>query len=469
MLQALRNAIALPEVRNRILFTIFILIVYRLISHIPVPGVDARILEQIQNSVANNTAGGLGSLVGLIGLLSGGAVYNFSILAMGVYPYVTASLILQLLIPIIPRLEEIAKEGDSGRQKINKLTYILTVPMAALNAIGQVNIFEQIGSQVSNGARVLPQWGLDRPEYILPTIVTLVTMTAGTMFAVWLGELITEQGIGQGLSIIIFGGIVARIPNNLGQILSGGATALERLLTIGAFILITILTVLVIVYIQEGERRIPVQYGRRVRGRKMLGGSGTHIPLKVNTAGMIPLIFAQALLVFPAIIASFFVNSTDANVQRFMNGVVTLFTAPTATSISLTSIIYIGLLFALVIGFTYFYTDVMQQQQNLPENLQKQGGFIPGIRPGKNTADFVTKVIRRLTLVGALFLGILAILPYLLGLLSNVPGMAFLAPVGGNNLLLSGAGLLIVVGVVLDTMRQLEAQLMMRNYEGFIK
>jgi len=465
MLQALRNALSLPEIRNKILFTIFILIIYRLISHIPVPGVDARILEQIQNNVAAGTAGGLGSLVGLIGLLSGGAVYNFSVLAMGVYPYVTASLILQLLIPIIPRLEEIQKEGDAGRQKINRLTYILTVPMAALNAIGQVNIFEQIGSQVSGGARVLPQWGLDRPEFILPTIVTLITMTAGTMFAVWLGELITEQGIGQGLSIIIFGGIVARIPSNLAQI-AAGSTAFWTLL---AFVVITVLTVLVIVYIQEGERRIPVQYGRRVRGRRMMGGQGTHIPLKVNTAGMIPLIFAQALLVFPAIIASFFVNSPDAAVQSITTSIVTLFTAPTANSLSPSSLIYIVLLFLLVLGFTYFYTDVMRQQQNLPENLQKQGGFIPGIRPGKNTADFLTKVMRRLTLVGALFLGILAILPYLLGLASNIPGAAFLAPVGGNNMLLSGAGLLIVVGVVLDTMRQLEAQLMMRNYEGFIK
>jgi len=465
MLQALRNALSLPEIRNKILFTIFILIIYRLISHIPVPGVDARILEQIQNNVAAGTAGGLGSLVGLIGLLSGGAVYNFSVLAMGVYPYVTASLILQLLIPIIPRLEEIQKEGDAGRQKINRLTYILTVPMAALNAIGQVNIFEQIGSQVSGGARVLPQWGLDRPEFILPTIVTLITMTAGTMFAVWLGELITEQGIGQGLSIIIFGGIVARIPSNLAQI-AAGSTAFWTLL---AFVVITVLTVLVIVYIQEGERRIPVQYGRRVRGRRMMGGQGTHIPLKVNTAGMIPLIFAQARLVSPAIIASFFVNSPDAAVQSITTSIVTLFTAPTANSLSPSSLIYIVLLFLLVLGFTYFYTDVMRQQQNLPENLQKQGGFIPGIRPGKNTADFLTKVMRRLTLVGALFLGILAILPYLLGLASNIPGAAFLAPVGGNNLLLSGAGLLIVVGVVLDTMRQLEAQLMMRNYEGFIK
>jgi preprotein translocase subunit SecY len=465
MLQALRNAIALPEIRNKILFTLFILIIYRLVSHIPVPGVDSRILEQIQQSVAQNEAGGLGNLVGLIGLLSGGAVYNFSILAMGVYPYVTASLIMQLLVPIIPRLEEIAKDGDSGRQRINKLTYYLTVPMAMLNAIGQVNIFEQIGRSVSNGASVLPQWGLDRPEHILPTIVTLLTMTAGTMFAVWLGELITEQGIGQGLSIIIFGGIVARIPSNLAQIISGQ----QAFWTLLAFVLITILTVLVIVYIQEGERRITVQYGRRVRGRKMMGGAGTHIPLKVNSAGMIPLIFAQALLVFPAIIASFFVNSADANVQRIMNGIVTLFSAPTATTLNWSSILYIVLLFLLVLGFTYFYTDVMMQQQNLPENLQKQGGFIPGIRPGKSTSDFITAVIRRLTLVGALFLGLLAVLPYLLGLLSNVSGLEFLKPVGGNNLLLSGAGLLIVVGVVLDTMRQLEAQLMMRNYEGFIK
>jgi len=471
MLQALRNAIVLPEIRNRILFTIFILIIYRLISHIPVPGVDRDLLLQIQQNIQNGqlsgSAAGLGNLIGLLGILSGGAVYNFSILSMGVYPYVTASLILQLLIPIIPRLEEIAKDGDQGRQRINKLTYYLTVPMAALNAIGQVNIFQNIGASVSSNQRVLPAWGLDRWEFVLPTIVTLVTMTAGTMFAVWLGELITEQGIGQGLSIIIFGGIVSRIPSNLASIIAGGG---QGFLTLIAFIVITVLTVLVIVYIQEGERRIPVQYGRRVRGRRMMGAAGSHIPLKVNTAGMIPLIFAQALLVFPAIIAGFFVNSSDANIQKFMQGVVTFFSPPNATlTLNWTSIFYVIMLFALVIGFTYFYTDVMMQQQNLPENLQKQGGFIPGIRPGKNTADFITKVIRRLTLVGALFLGLLAVLPYLLGLLSNVPGMTFLAPVGGNNLLLSGAGLLIVVGVVLDTMRQLEAQLMMRNYEGFIK
>jgi preprotein translocase subunit SecY len=467
MLQALRNAIALPEIRNRILFTLFILVVYRLIAHVPVPGVNPDVLAQIRTAVEQGQAGGLGSIVGLLSLLSGGAVFNFSVLAMGVYPYVTASLILQLLIPIIPRLEEIAREGDAGRRKINRLTYFLTVPMAALNAIGQVNIFESIGASVTSGQRVLPQWGFDRPEFILPTIVTIVTMTAGTMFAVWLGELITEQGIGQGLSIIIFGGIVARIPSNLAQILSTSTA----LLTLLAFIAITILTVIGIIYIQEGERRIPVQYGKRVRGRRMMGGAGTHIPLKVNTAGMIPLIFAQALLVFPAIIAGFFVNSPDAGVQSFAQGVVQFFSAGQTNNNTLSwgLVGYTVIYFLLVLGFTYFYTDVMMQQQNLAENLQKQGGFIPGIRPGKNTETFITKVMRRLTLVGALFLGLLAILPLLLNFISFIPGFDFLRPVGSNNLLLSGAGLLIVVGVVLDTMRQLEAQLMMRNYEGFIK
>ncbi|MFN3704864.1 MAG: preprotein translocase subunit SecY [Thermoflexales bacterium] len=467
MLQALRNAIQLPDIRNRIIFTLFILLIYRLVSHIPVPGVDPEVLRQIREAVERNTAGGLGNLVGLLALLSGGAVFNFSVLAMGVYPYVTASLILQLMIPVIPRLEELTKEGEQGRRKISRLTTYLTVPMAALNAIGQVNIFESIGVSVANGQRVLPQWGLDRPEFILPTIVTIMTMTAGTMFAVWLGELITEQGIGNGLSIIIFGGIVSRVPSNLAQI-AAGSTAV---LTLISFLVITVVMVLGIVYIQEGERRIAVQYGRRVRGRRVLGGVGTHIPLKVNSAGMIPLIFAQAVLVFPAIIAGFFVNSTDASVQNFATGVVRLFSAGQSgqPGINVELVVYTILYFLLVIGFTYFYTDIMMQQQNLAENLQKQGGFIPGIRPGRTTEVFITRVTRRLTLVGALFLGVLAVLPYLLNFISYVPGFGFLRPIGNNNLLLSGAGLLIVVGVVLDTMRQLEAQLMMRNYEGFIR
>jgi preprotein translocase subunit SecY len=471
MLQALRNALVLPELRNRILFTIFILAIYRLISHIPVPGVNVEVLRTIQQSVQQGSAGGLGNLVGLLSLLSGGAVANFSVLSMGVYPYVTAQLILQLLIPIIPRLEEMSREGESGRRKINRLTYMATVPMAMLNAIGQVSIFEQIGAQATQGVgRVLPNWGLVPAENLLPTLVTILTMTAGTMFAIWLGELITEQGVGQGLSIIIFGGIVSRLPFNIVSIAQTGTDTVSSILTLVAFFLILIGMVLAIVVIQEGERRIPVQYGRRVRGRRMMGGQGTHIPLKVNSTGMIPLIFAQALLVFPAVIAGFFVNSTDATVQNFANGVVRLFTGSRATAnVSIEEVIYAVLYFLMVVGFTYFYTDVVMQQQNLPENLQKQGGFIPGIRPGKSTEVFVTRIMRRLTLVGALFLGGLAILPYLIDIIGTINGLQFLAPLGGNSQLISGAGLLIVVGVVLDTMRQLEAQLMMRRYEGFIK
>lgn len=471
MLQAVRNALLMPELRNRILFTVFILAIYRLISHIPVPGVDILVLRQIQESVQSRAAGGLGNLVGLLSLLSGGAVANFSVLSMGVYPYVTAQIILQLLIPIIPRLEELSKEGESGRRKINRITYFATVPMAMLNAIGQVAIFEQIAVGATGGtARVMPAWGLVPAENILPTLVTILTMTAGTMLAIWLGELITEQGIGQGLSIIIFGGIVSRLPFNLVNIAVTSQDAVTGIATVASFFLILVGMVMVIVVIQEGERRIPVQYGRRVRGRRVMGGVGTHIPLKVNSTGMIPIIFAQAMLVFPAVIAGFFVNSTDANVQEIANGIVRLFTGSRfGLGISLELVIYTVLYFLLVVGFTYFYTNVVMEQQNLAENLQKQGGFIPGIRPGKTTSQYIMRIMRRLTLVGALFLGVLAITPYLIEFVAYGLRLTFLQPLGGNSQLISGAGLLIVVGVVLDTMRQLEAQLMMRRYEGFIR
>lgn len=479
MLQALRNAIFLPELRNRILFTLFILVLYRLASHIPVPGVNVELLRTIQDSVSQGTAGALGNLVGLLSLLSGGSVYNFSVLAMGVYPYVTAQLILQLLIPVIPRLTEMQKEGEAGRRKINRLTYFLTVPMAMLNAIGQVNIFESIGNSIGGGTlgRVLPNWGISQPEYILPTVVTILTMTAGTMFAIWLGELITEQGIGQGLSMIIFGGIVSRLPFGVASLVGTSTETASGIASLVSFLILLALLVILIVVVQEAERRIQVQYGKRVRGRRVMGGQGTHVPLKVNSTGMIPLIFAQAMLVFPAVIAGFFINSTDAGVQNFAQTVVQIFTGGRVGGrTSVTQLIYPVLLFVMAVGFTYFYTDVVLQQQNLADNLQKQGGFVPGIRPGKSTEQFITRVMRRLTLVGALFLGILAILPYIIDWIAAIPGangplFGFLAPLGasGGVRLIDGAGLLILVGVVLDTMRQIEAQLMMRRYEGFIK
>jgi len=293
----------------------------------------------------------------------------------------------------------------------------------------------------------------------LRTLTVVASMIAGTIFAIWLSNLITEQGIGQGMSIIIFGGIVARLPSNIGSLLADPQSALQSLL---AFIIVLILVIFLIVVVQEGQRRIPVQYGKRVRGRKVYGGGATHIPLRVNSAGMIPLIFAQSILTLPAIIANFLIASPNTAVAQFFTGVRDIFSGGRHSA----SWIYWILYFLLVVGFTYFYTSVQMQQQNLADNLQKQGGFIPGIRPGKRTEEYIMGVTNRITLAGALFLGFVAVLPFLLSEIRF--GSTFLIPNATNFSILS-TGLLIVVGVVLDTMRQLEAQLLMRHYEGFIK
>ncbi|MFN8596856.1 MAG: preprotein translocase subunit SecY [Anaerolineae bacterium] len=442
MISAVRSAFALPDLRKKIIFTLLILVVYRLAAHVPVPGVNQAALNSLFS-----TSSGVGALANVINLLSGGAVSNFSVLAMGVYPYITAQIIIQLLGGVIPALERMMKEeGSAGRKKMETYTYILTVPMAMLSAIGQVRIFSSAGQEV------IP--GFFAEGNFLPSLSVVLTMTAGTFFAIWLGELITEQGIGQGLSIIIFGGIVARLPQNIAQLLADPTKAVFSLL---AFVIIIVAIVLVIVVVQEGQRRIPVQYGKRVRGRKVYGGGSTHIPLKVNMAGMIPLIFAQSILTLPAIIAQIFAGSPDPGVASFFTTVVNIFSGGRHSL----SFIYWILYFLLVVGFTYFYTDVMVQQQNLPDTLQKQGGFVPGIRPGARTEEYLNGVTRRITLVGALFLGLISVLPFLIsitGLIDNAVNFSILS-----------TGLLIVVGVVLDTMRQLEAQLTMRHYEGFIK
>ncbi len=434
MIQAVRNAFKLPDLRRRILITFLVLVVYRLAAHVPVPNVDPVALRKVFEA---------NQFLGLLDMFSGGAMSSFSVMAMGVYPYITASIVMQLLQPLIPRLEEIAKEGEAGRNKLNRYTYYLTIPLSALQAYGQ--------SQILHSQGVISNFGLSGAT-ILPTIATIATLTAGTMFAIWLGELITEQGIGNGISIIIFGGIVARIPQRIGALLVGDVRGLIALLIIMA------ITVAVIVIVQEGQRRIPVQYGKRVlalRGSRLriAGGQSTHIPLRVNAAGMIPLIFAQSFLLFPGVIASYFVSAQNQTIANIANTIYQTFNGR--------GNLYYFLYFLMVIGFTYFYTDVVFQQQNLPETLKRQGGFIPGIRPGKRTADYLNGVMRRITLVGAIFLGVVAVLPWIVdvfGVVKN-PGM----------MLITSSGLLIVVGVVLDTMKQLEAQLLMRHYEGFIK
>ena len=444
MIDAVRNAFRLPDLRRKLLLTLGVLVVYRLAAHIPVPGVNRQALAQVFES---------NQLLGMLNLLSGSALSNFSVMAMGVYPYITASIILQLLIPIIPSLEALSKEGDAGRNKLNQYTNYLTIPLAALQAFGQSSLLARPAT--AGGQPVLAEFGLR--QYPLATISIIFTLTAGTMLAMWLGQLITEQGIGNGVSIIIFGGIIARMPQNVQRTAVQGG--LGQLLI---FTVVTILTVVVIVVVQEGQRRIPVQYGKRVRAMRgnrlmVVGGQSTHVPIRVNSAGMIPLIFAGSMLIFPGTIASYFLQSGVTWVASIANVVYRLFNSQNAA--------YWIMYFLLVIGFTYFYTDVVFRQQNLPETLQRQGGFIPGIRPGPNTEKYLNKVLARVTLVGALFLGFVAIVPWLAQLLFS-GGVSRSA---SSTLLISSTGLLIVVGVVLDTMKQLEAQLLMRHYEGFIR
>lgn len=448
MIESVRAALSLPDLRKKILFTIAMLAIYRLVANIPVPGVN---LEAWLFYIESGQGGGL---IEVLNLLSGGAVSNFSVMAMGVYPYITASIIIQLLTPIIPYFNELQAEGESGRNKLNRITYYITVPLAMLQAVGQIRL---IGFSIPGGIeQILPHFGLGQGD-LLPTMTTLLAMTGGTMFAIWLGEQITEDGIGQGISLIIFGGIVARIPANLIGIFSLPEQT-TRIFTFVAFLALTIATVLVIVVVQEGQRRVPVQYGRRVRGRKVYQGQSTYIPLKVNTAGMIPIIFAQSFLTFPALVAQFFINGSGSFIDQAATWISTQFGQQT-------TFLYWFIYFILVVGFTFFYTDVMVQQQRLPETLQRNGGFIPGIRPGKKTNDYIMRVVRRITLVGAVFLGVIAVMPGILQLVGRVlriPGIEQSAVV------ITGAGLIIVVGVVIDTMRQLEAQLMMRHYESFI-
>jgi len=427
MIDALRNAMRLPDLRNKILFTLLILVIYRLAAHIPVPGVDTTALR---------TVFGQNQLLGFLDLFSGGALSNFSVMAMGVYPYITAQIVMTLAVGIIPALEKLSKEGgEAGRARINQWTHWLTIPFAAVNAFGQALALTQ------SNPPVLTNFGLT--TYPLETLSIVVTLTAGTIFGIWLGELISEQGIGSGISIIIFGGIVAGIPQRVGQMLQTNPASLIF------FLVVTAITIVGIIYIQEGHRRVPVQYGKRVRGTKMYGGQSTHIPLRVNSSGMIPLIFAISILIFPGVIAGYFA-APPGQPQNVANWVVNAFNQ--------NSPVYWIVYFVMVIVFTYFYTDIIFRQQNLPEVLQQQGGFIPGIRPGKKTEEYLNGVLQRITLVGALFLGLVAILPFLVRDVTETTAM-----------IITSTGLLIVVGVVLDTMKQLQAQLVMRHYEGFIK
>ncbi|MEJ7839760.1 MAG: preprotein translocase subunit SecY, partial [Thermomicrobiales bacterium] len=356
------------------------------------------------------------------------------------------SIIMQLMTPIIPRLNELSQEGQGGRNKINQYTHYLTVPLALLQGYGQALLFSQQTN--SQGEPLIGGFGLFDRETALPTIAILASMTAGTMVLVWIGELITENGIGNGTSIIIFGGIVASLPSSVGRLVSGSSFS-SNVIGTALFVAIGIITVVGVILINEGQRRIPVHHAKRVRSGRVYGGTTTNIPLKVNSAGMIPLIFAVSIMVFPGMVASFLEASSREWVVDVARNI-RLWLSPNTVPYN---IVY----FFMVVGFTFFYTMVVFQQQRIPESLQRQGAFVPGVRPGRNTAVYLQRVLTRITIVGALFLGIVAILPFIASRATGVQALQ-----------LSATSLLIVVGVAIDTMRQLEAQLMMRNYEGFI-
>jgi preprotein translocase subunit SecY len=413
----LTNAWRVPELRHRLLFTAMILAVYRLGSWIPVPGVDPDSIEQY---FANQG----GTILGLLNIFSGGALSQFALFALGIMPYVTASIILQLMTVVIPRLEQLQKEGEAGYAKINQYTRYLTVVLSAFQAAGYSYLFNRQGA--------LP---LDPGRFVL----IIVSLTAGATLLMWMGELITKRGIGNGISLLIFASIVAGLPGGIRAWWAGGP--FERLM----FPTIALLIIVAVVFVQEGQRRIPIQYAKRMVGRRMTSGGSTYMPLRVNMAGVIPIIFAAAIMAFPPTIGQFFPQT-----QGFIN-----------RNFLPTDFVYLILQGFLIVVFTYFYTAVQFNPIDQADNLRKYGGYIPGIRPGPPTAQYLDRVLTRLTLPGSLYLALIATLPTLFiryGGFSQSTSAA-----------LGGTSILIVVGVALDTMRQMESQMMMRHYEGFLK
>ncbi len=432
MFDALVNAFRAPDIRRRILFVLLMLVVVRGLAHVPVPGVNKDALDQV---ITGNP------FLQLLDLFSGGGLASFSIIALGVNPYINASIIMQLMTGVVPRLQQLQREGEYGRNKINQYTRYLTVPMGLLQAYGYLIL---LSSQSPGGTQVIPDFDLAS----LATLTMIASLVAGTILVMWIGELITERGIGNGISFIIFAGIVAKVPSGLATFLRTPDLAAGI-----AFAALGIGAVAAIVYIQEGQRRIPIQYASRVRGRRMYQGGATFLPLRVNQAGVIPIIFAVSILLFPVQLATYFQSSTEGLIAQMSQLVIRLLDqhAP----------LYILLYFLLTVGFTYFYTAFTFKPDETADQLRKNGGFIPGIRPGAPTRDYLSKVVYRISLAGALFLGIVAVSPILLS--------AFFSGSVVGSFSLGGTALLIVVSVVVETMKQLEAQLMMRNYEGFIK
>lgn len=426
MLSTLRNAWKIPELRGKILYTFMMLMIFRLGSVIPVPGINIELVKALVSQVG---------LLSFYDLFSGGNFSNMTIFALSITPYITASIIIQLLTIAIPSLEELAKEGEEGRKKISQYTRYATIVLALIQAIAiSVGLFRS---------------ALIATDFFSVTVVVL-TLTAGTAFLMWLGEKITENGIGNGISLIIFAGIVSRIPVEIRQTWFGLTQGTISIVSVIVFLLFSLAIIAGVVAIAEGVRKIPVQYAKRVVGRKMYGGQSTHIPLKVNQAGVIPVIFASSLLAFPQTIAMFMGN--DSGLARF----VSTWLSPASTNPA-GVIIYTLLTAVLIIFFTYFYTAITFNPVEVATNMKKYGGFIPGIRPGKPTSDYLSKVLNRITLAGAVFLAVIALIP------------TAIMQITGMSMSFGGTAVLIAVGVALETMQQIEAQMLMRHYQGFLK
>ena len=410
------------DVRNKVLFVIGMLVIFRFLAHIPIPGVNQAALKSL---FASN------QILGLMNLFSGGGMENFSIVMMGVAPYITASIIFQLLGMIIPKIEEMQKE-ESGRQKINSWTRLLTVPLGILQSYGMITLLRRSAAGVLGTVSEFDMF------------IMLITITAGTILLVWIGELISEQKVGNGISLLIFAGIVSSLPQVVQQIIV--TFDQTQLFTLIGFIVIALITIVGVVIINEGQRNIPVQYARQVRGNRTFGGTNTHLPLRVNMAGVIPIIFAVSVVLFPSMIAQFLVHAKTAWIASSAEFVIRLFE---------NQLFYGIVYFLMVFAFTYFYTEVVFHPDRIAENLQKLGGFIPGIRPGKNTSDYLAATTHKIILVGALFLGVIAVLPLIMKYVTGVQAFA-----------IGGTSLLIVVSVVIETVKQIQAQLTMREYDG---
>ena len=420
MLDSLSNIFKITELRNKILYTLMMFAVFRAGIHIPVPGVDASVIESLFTS---------GNLFGLLDLFAGGALSKFSIFAMSITPYINASIIMQLLQAVVPQFEAWSKDGEEGRKKIAKVTRYGTVVLGFVQAFGMAFALRANSALVNND--------------ILSVFVVAIILTAGTCLLMWIGEQITAYGIGNGISLIIFAGIVARLPDGLQTIYQYIQTGTINMFQVFLFAVIAIAMIAVVVAVTQGQRRIPIQYAKRVVGRKMYGGHSTFLPLKVNQAGVIPIIFASSVLMFPVTIAQFIEND-------FVHKIADLFTWGTPLQTALYAI--------LIFIFTYFYTAISINITDMADNMKKYGGFIPGIRAGKPTADYVDNVMTKITLAGAVFLAIVAIIPNFLGTITGVQGVYF-----------GGTALLIVVGVALDTMQQIESLMVTRHYKGFVK